>query len=159
MTGVRSGPITRTIVACVLIAILLVGVLALRQFDSRSVSSDETTRIQAGTDQVADDEQTSIAAESAPLEVSPKIVGWRVVEDLPEEIALFETVFWEPRDTTTLRALLRERMITTQQCAQRALHGLKQGSFYIPTQAYIKSDIDRRHEELEQAFVVLNEGQ
>ena len=58
-----------------------------------------------------------------------------------------------------VEALLRERMISTQQCAQLALQGLKQGLFYIPTQSYIKSDIDRRHEELERAFFVLDGGQ
>jgi NAD(P)-dependent dehydrogenase (short-subunit alcohol dehydrogenase family) len=58
-----------------------------------------------------------------------------------------------------VEALLRERIISTQQCAQRALYGLKQGQFYIPTQSYIKSDIDRRHEELERAFSVLDSGQ
>jgi len=58
-----------------------------------------------------------------------------------------------------LEALLRERMISTQQCAQRALHGLKQGLFYIPTQSYIKLDIDRRHDEIERAFAALDAGQ
>jgi short-subunit dehydrogenase len=58
-----------------------------------------------------------------------------------------------------VEALLRERMISTQQCAQRALHGLKQGLFYIPTQSYIKLDIDRRHDEIERAFAALDAGQ
>ncbi len=79
------GPITRTFVACMLIVPLLAAVLVLRRCDLRPDS------------------------ESAPSEHPPKIVGWRVVEDFPEELALFETVFWEPRDTTTLRALLREK--------------------------------------------------
>ena len=57
-----------------------------------------------------------------------------------------------------VEALLRERIISTQKCAQLALQGLKQGLFYIPTQSYIKSDIDRRHEELERAFFVLDDG-
>jgi len=54
-----------------------------------------------------------------------------------------------------VETLLRERIITTEQCAQVALKGLKLGLFYIPTQLYIKSDIDRRHEELEKAFAAL----
>lgn len=58
-----------------------------------------------------------------------------------------------------VEALLRERMISTQQCAELALKGLKHGLFYIPTQPYIKSDIDRRSEELEYAFGIMNEGQ
>lgn len=32
---------------------------------------------------------------------------WGSVEDLPENIAVFRTVFWEPQDTTSLRALIR----------------------------------------------------
>lgn len=58
-----------------------------------------------------------------------------------------------------VEALLRERMISTRQCAQLALKGLKQGLFYIPTQSYIKSDIDRRNEELEKAFVALKDNE
>ena len=54
-----------------------------------------------------------------------------------------------------VEALLRERIITTQQCARIALKGLKQGLFYIPTQSYILSDIERRYKELEHAFSVL----
>jgi NAD(P)-dependent dehydrogenase (short-subunit alcohol dehydrogenase family) len=61
--------------------------------------------------------------------------------------------------TKEVETLLRERMISTQQCARRALQGLKQGQFYIPTQSYIKSDIDRRHEELERAFSILASDQ
>jgi len=58
-----------------------------------------------------------------------------------------------------VEALLRERIISTQQCAQFALQGLRQGLFYIPTQPYIKSDIDRRQQELERAFFVLHGDQ
>ena len=58
-----------------------------------------------------------------------------------------------------VETLLRERMISTQQCAQFALQGLKQGLFYIPTQSYIKSDIDRRQGELERAFSTLHGGE
>ena len=39
---------------------------------------------------------------------SPDAVNvWGAVEDLPEKIAIFGTVFWEPQDTTSLRALIR----------------------------------------------------
>jgi NAD(P)-dependent dehydrogenase (short-subunit alcohol dehydrogenase family) len=58
-----------------------------------------------------------------------------------------------------VETLLRERMISTQQCAQFALRGMKQGLFYIPTQSYIKSDIDRRQGELERAFSALHGGE
>ena len=37
-----------------------------------------------------------------------KVVRWVVVDDLPTELALHETVFWEPLDTVSLRKLLRE---------------------------------------------------
>lgn len=35
-----------------------------------------------------------------------EITGWEWVEQLDEEIAVFATVFWEPKDTTSLRARL-----------------------------------------------------
>lgn len=35
------------------------------------------------------------------------IAAWRTIEDLPRSIAQFETVFWEPDDTTSLRRLIR----------------------------------------------------
>lgn len=42
--------------------------------------------------------------ENTPVEV----VGWHEVPDLDEPVAQFKTVFWEPRDTTTLRRWIRE---------------------------------------------------
>ena len=51
-----------------------------------------------------------------------------------------------------VEAILLERMISTRQCAREAVKGFKKGLFFIPTQAHIISDINRRHEELEQAF-------
>jgi methylase of polypeptide subunit release factors len=35
-----------------------------------------------------------------------EITGWKWVEQLDQEIAVFDTVFWEPKDTTSLRARL-----------------------------------------------------
>jgi len=35
------------------------------------------------------------------------IAAWRNIEDLPRAIAQFETVFWEPADTDSLRLLIR----------------------------------------------------
>jgi NAD(P)-dependent dehydrogenase (short-subunit alcohol dehydrogenase family) len=52
--------------------------------------------------------------------------------------------------------LLRERIITTEECAKIALAGLRKGLFYIPTQTYIKQDIDRRYREMVDAFRILN---
>ncbi|MFT7220031.1 MAG: NAD(P)-dependent dehydrogenase (short-subunit alcohol dehydrogenase family) [Candidatus Azotimanducaceae bacterium] len=57
-----------------------------------------------------------------------------------------------------VETLLRARIISTQQCAQIALKGLKLGLFYIPTQSYIKSDVDRRHQELENSFAALSDS-
>ncbi len=36
------------------------------------------------------------------------IRGWGPVEGLPERLALFDTVFWDPRDTVSLRALIAQ---------------------------------------------------
>ncbi len=37
-----------------------------------------------------------------------EVIDWGAVEDLPNSVALLESVFWEPRDTTSLRRLIRE---------------------------------------------------
>ena len=42
-----------------------------------------------------------------PEKLSHEIIDWAAVEGLPEEIALFNHVFWEPNDTLSLRQLLR----------------------------------------------------
>ena len=39
--------------------------------------------------------------------VNPGIVSWVKVDDLPGELALMETVFWEPDDTFSLREKIR----------------------------------------------------
>jgi NAD(P)-dependent dehydrogenase (short-subunit alcohol dehydrogenase family) len=51
-----------------------------------------------------------------------------------------------------VEAILRERIITTEQCAQRALQGLRAGLFYIPTQPHILRDVEHRFEEMRTAF-------
>ena len=43
---------------------------------------------------------------SPPPEI--KLLGWRSVEEFPAGLAQFETVFWDPRDTVSLRALIRQ---------------------------------------------------
>jgi predicted RNA methylase len=43
-----------------------------------------------------------------PRETSVGVQAWRRVEDFPCAIAQFQTVFWEPRDTESLRELIRE---------------------------------------------------
>lgn len=49
---------------------------------------------------------SSTAAESSPGK--PPIRGRFRVAELPFDIVVFETVFWEPRDTTSLRKLIHE---------------------------------------------------
>jgi NAD(P)-dependent dehydrogenase (short-subunit alcohol dehydrogenase family) len=103
----------------------------------------------------ADLQQTSVSVSllmPGPVLTEGLASTFKILEKDPENQQIRQQFSKE------VEALLLERMISTQQCAQRALRGLKQGLFYIPTQSYIKSDIDRRHEELEQAFVILNEG-
>jgi release factor glutamine methyltransferase len=39
---------------------------------------------------------------------SPRIKSWRFVEDFDQEIAVFDTVFWDPQDTESLRKLIRD---------------------------------------------------
>ena len=46
------------------------------------------------------------AAESAIDPRELRIRGWHAVQGLPCELAQFETVFWEPEDTSSLRAWL-----------------------------------------------------
>lgn len=50
---------------------------------------------------------------------------------------------------------LRERFITPDTCAEIAMQGLELGLFYIPTQAYIKTDLDTRYAEIAAAFDAL----
>ena len=50
---------------------------------------------------------------------------------------------------------LRERFISTADCAEIALRGLHQGLFFIPTQPHIKDDVDARYRELGESFAAL----
>ena len=96
-----------------------------------------------------------------PVSISLLMPGPVLTEGLASTFSILDT---DP-DNAQIRkqfskeveALLRERIITTQQCARVALEGLKLGLFYIPTQSYIKTDIDRRQQEFEQAFTALED--
>ena len=44
---------------------------------------------------------------AAPPNVA-KIKQWGYIDELPRAIAQFETVFWEPQDTVSLRKLIRD---------------------------------------------------
>jgi 3-oxoacyl-[acyl-carrier protein] reductase len=97
--------------------------------------------------------------QATPLSVSLLMPGPVLTEGLASTFAILD----KDPDNAAIRSqfsksvekLLRDRIITTEQCAQMALKGLKEGLFFIPTQSYIKSDIDRRHGELEHAFTTL----
>jgi len=91
-----------------------------------------------------------------PVTVSMLLPGPVLTERLA---ATFEALAQNPTDPD-LRAVfspeaeqtLRERFITPDECAAMALKGLKKGLFFIPTQAYIKADVDARYQEVSAAF-------
>ena len=56
--------------------------------------------IVAGCGQVSEESGTAAAQR-------PVIRSWEFVDGFPEKIAVFDTVFWEPRDTTSLRELIQ----------------------------------------------------
>jgi short-subunit dehydrogenase len=77
--------------------------------------------------------------------------------------ATFDALSENPADPTlratipeTAERILRERFISPDQCAEMALKGLRKGLFFIPTQAYIKEDVDARFKEISEAFVAMN---
>ncbi len=53
-------------------------------------------------------EAEAAPASSAASPAKPPIRGRFRVDELPFDIVVFETVFWEPRDTTSLRKLIHE---------------------------------------------------
>ena len=63
------------------------------------------------TPQVESDPQsisTNSARPGLPEDPPTDIDEWRWVEDFPRRVAQFKTVFWDPRDTESLRRLIRE---------------------------------------------------
>jgi NAD(P)-dependent dehydrogenase (short-subunit alcohol dehydrogenase family) len=57
-----------------------------------------------------------------------------------------------PRFAESAEQALRERFISTDECATMALRGLKAGLFFIPAQPHIKADVDARYQEICDAF-------
>jgi NAD(P)-dependent dehydrogenase (short-subunit alcohol dehydrogenase family) len=53
---------------------------------------------------------------------------------------------------------LRDRFISTEQCAAIALRGLQLGLFFIPAQPHIRADAEAHHRELNEAFDALGFG-
>lgn len=56
------------------------------------------------TDSALDPDRTPATSDS----LQPTIQAWESIVDLEKKIAVFETVFWEPRDTISMRKLIRE---------------------------------------------------
>ena len=98
--------------------------------------------------------------EGTNVSVSLLMPGPVMTESVQDSLRVLQT---DP-DNAGLRSVfskkveqsLRERIISTQQCAQCALQGLRAGLFYIPTQAHIRKDIERRYREMQSAFDALD---
>ncbi|MEO2019437.1 MAG: 50S ribosomal protein L11 methyltransferase [Fuerstiella sp.] len=71
--------------------------------DRKTESSPQTL---SATVESAEQPVTSLVVSPASKQV-PSILSWESVESLPEQIAVFDHVFWEPDDTSSLRAILR----------------------------------------------------
>ena len=52
-----------------------------------------------------------VASIDLPGELPAEIEEWRWVDDFPHRLAQFKTVFWDPRDTESMRRLIRESPI------------------------------------------------
>lgn len=57
----------------------------------------------------------SLRSSDGPLFAAPQFAKWEEVEDFSSGIAQFKTVFWEPRDTESLRSLIRETVLVQRQ--------------------------------------------
>jgi len=94
-----------------------------------------------------------------PVTVSVLLPGPVLTERLA---GTFQALAAEPVDPA-LRArfpqsaeqTLRERFISTDECAALALAGLAKGLFFIPTQAYILDDVEARYREIRDAFAAM----
>jgi hypothetical protein len=56
---------------------------------------------------VADEPNVTSSIQDTPPPPA-ELEAYRWVEDLPRDLAQFQTVFWDPRDTESLRQLIRE---------------------------------------------------
>ena len=65
-----------------------------REPDQPSAAEPETP----GAERVSADDFTG----------EPEVARWEPIQDFDKDVALFESVFWEPTDTTSLRKLIRE---------------------------------------------------
>jgi NAD(P)-dependent dehydrogenase (short-subunit alcohol dehydrogenase family) len=91
-----------------------------------------------------------------PVTVSMLLPGPVLTERLAATFAALESPPVDPalraRIPETAERTLRERFISPDECAARALQGLALGLFYIPTQAYILEDVKARYDEVRAAF-------
>ncbi|MHC4398772.1 MAG: 50S ribosomal protein L11 methyltransferase [Planctomycetota bacterium] len=89
------------------------GIPPFGRFGSEEPSAEEPRReplrTLSGAEVARPDDPGLVEAELEDWVASgaPRIREWGEVEDFPKEIAVFETVFWEPRDTASLRAWIR----------------------------------------------------
>jgi len=85
----------------ILIAVLLAGCSKSKVPDAHS--SSDPTAPNLTVDESASD---SIASLSTTTPSLPGIVRWAAVPPLTHDVAIMETVFWEPADTDSLRTLI-----------------------------------------------------
>lgn len=78
------------------------------QPDEVSVAREASAQPKKGATQPPERPQEGTPLPDWVCEEPGEIKSWEYVEDLPLEIAVFETVFWEPEDTASLRALIRD---------------------------------------------------
>ena len=54
------------------------------------------------------------AGRTPDVKTKPSILSWESVDGLPQQLAIFDHVFWEPDDTSTFRKLIRDQNIVGQ---------------------------------------------
>jgi NAD(P)-dependent dehydrogenase (short-subunit alcohol dehydrogenase family) len=95
----------------------------------------------------------------SPITVSMLLPGPVLTERLAGTFAALEANPDDPDLRATFaksaEQALRDRFISTDECAAVALRGLKAGLFFIPAQPHIKADVDRRYREVCDAFTTL----
>lgn len=68
--------------------------------------TDSQSQLPPAAQQNQKQSTTTLVVSAASVNV-PSILAWERVEALPEQIAVFDHVFWEPDDTRSQRELLR----------------------------------------------------
>lgn len=84
-----------SILLLVLLPLGLIGLMAYRYFESDQIANQQTSANQSTNSEPA-----------FPSGVTLK--AWNTVDDFNKNMVQFETVFWDPRDTISLRKLIQE---------------------------------------------------